>query len=143
MDKKKENYTLGKGCIFQLHYDNFYRYNLSFLLRAFHTLFHEMSLLPPGHFPGEALEYNPARQSQSGRLLYIFHTKSNDKTIPSAFQCPQYQCHIFSEYLQKTMDRRSDWNRSNVISKLYGLYDAKSIIIPRYNISWLVDGCIF
>lgn len=41
------------------------------------------------------------------------------------------------------MDRRSNWNRSNVISKLYGLYDAKSIIIFRYNISWLVDGCIF
>ena len=51
--------------------------------------------------------------------------------------------HIFSEYLQKTMDRRSDRNRSNVISKFYGLYDAQSIIIPRYNISWLVDGCIF
>ena len=50
---------------------------------------------------------------------------------------------FFSEYLQKTMDRRSDRNRSNVISKLYGLYDAKSIIIPRYNISWLVDGCNF
>ena len=31
-----------------------------------------------------------------------------------------------------------------VISKLYGLYDAKMYYhFYRYNISWLVDGCIF
>lgn len=54
-----------------------------------------------------------------------------------------YAIAIFFRISAKTMDRRSDRNRSNVISKLYGLYDAKSIIIPRYNISWLVDGCNF
>ena len=41
------------------------------------------------------------------------------------------------------MDRTGVDESEQCYFKLYGLYDAKSIIIFRYNISWMVDGCIF
>ena len=39
LDKKKENYTLGKGCIFQLHYDNFYNKVLIKYRNLYHAFF--------------------------------------------------------------------------------------------------------